>query len=67
MTYWCSACKTSRPSAAFHRNASRPSGVNGWCKACVQAYQAMRAAVRRGECWVPPDHVLRDRWRREEA
>jgi hypothetical protein len=36
---WCSGCQTEKPVEDFHKNRSRPDGLQNYCKACAMEAQ----------------------------
>ncbi len=46
---YCSACRESKPAAAFHNDRSSPDGLNFWCKACrALQYQGLSPGTAKG-------------------
>jgi hypothetical protein len=49
---WCPRCSSWQPLAAFAKDATRPSGLAGWCRTCSAAYcRGWRRANRRAVLW----------------
>ena len=40
-TKYCSGCERKRKKSLFGNNASKPDGLQGWCKACFTDYNAL--------------------------